>query len=121
MSDWVKVYYPREPAAHMDHMLGDASGLTSTVSGTDIDLSWTAGANAQFHRVFGIRENADGSLDYSVIIWQATGATGSATVDMTGKASGTWQFFVIAGRGTSADDSDAVWSASWSPVHKVTY
>ena len=100
---------------------GDASGLTGAVSGTDINLSWTAGENAQFHRVFGIRENADGSLDYSPIIWQATGATGSATVDMIGKASGTWQFFVIAGRGTSADDSDAVWSASWSSVDKVTY
>ena len=118
---WTMVDYPRDPAAHADHMLGDASGLTGPVSGTDVNLSWTAGANAQFHRVFGIRENADGSLDYSDIIWQATGATGSATVDMTGKASGTWQFFVIAGRGTSADDSDAVWSASWSPVHKVTY
>jgi hypothetical protein len=100
---------------------GDASLLTGAVSGTDINLSWTAGANAQFHRVFGIRENADGSLDYSDYVWEATDATGSATVDMTGKASGTWQFFVIAGRGTSADDSDAVWSASWSPVHKVTY
>ena len=105
----------------VDTAPGDASLLTGAVSGTDINLSWTAGANAQFHRVFGIRENDDGSLDYSDYVWEATDATGSATVNMTGKASGTWQFFVIAGRGTSADDSAAVWSASWSPFPKVTY
>ena len=103
--------------------LGPSSGLSAEVNSANadmVDLTWTPGANADFHRIFAIRvENGD--YDYNNIVWMAADASGMATVDMTGMTRGTYWFYVIAGQGSGADATDAQWGDAWTPVAMYTY
>ena len=101
----------RRRTCTVDTALGDASGLSGTAdtNAQTITLSWTPGENADFHRVAGIRV-VDGDYDFDNFIYEAAGAEGSFTVDMSSKDNGTYRFAVVAGRGADIDDSAAEWS-----------
>jgi titin len=50
MSDWVMVYYPRDPAdmhSHMPDALTAPTSVTATVSGDDITVEWTGGSGPE--------------------------------------------------------------------------
>ena len=98
-----------------DTTLGNAMGLVGAVGSESntIELTWTAGDNANIHWVFGIHT----SNDTASLIWKEADASDSHTVDMTGKPRGSYTFFVIAGQ--TDDAGDAEWSA-WTPG-TVTY
>ena len=102
-----------------DTTLGDASELTGTRTVDDADgaitveLSWTAGANANIHWVAGARKMADGTYDTSVGngYWSRADMDGSHSVDTTGLNSGIYVFTVIAGQ--LADDGTENWDSTW--------
>ena len=104
-------------ATDTDTTLGDASGLTATVDDSDpgitVELSWTAGANANIHWVAGARKMADGTYDTSDgnWYWSRADMDGSHSVDTTGLNSGTYSFTVIAGQ--LADDDTENWDSAW--------
>ena len=101
----------------VDTKLGDASGLMGTVDDSDgaitVELSWTAGANANIHWVAGARMIADGTYDLSSgnTYWSRADMDGSHSVDTTGLNSGTYSFTVIAGQ--LADDGTENWDSAW--------
>ena len=91
--------------------LGEASGLTGAV-GSDtgtIELTWTAGDNADVHFVFGIQTP---SYDFGSFVWERADASDSHIVDMMGKPSGSYMFLVIAGQ--TDDAGDTTWGG-WTP------
>ena len=98
-----------------DTALGDAMGLVGAIGSESnmIELTWTAGDNADIHWVFGIHT----SNDIDSLIWTKADASDSHTVDMTGKPRGSYTFFVIAGQTDDAGDRE--WS-NWTPG-TVTY
>ena len=103
--------YPAADHMHGPATLGDASELTGAIGAdsSTIELTWTAGDNADVHFVFGIQTP---SYDFSSLVWEAAAASDSHTVDMTGKPGGSYMFFVIAGQ--TDDAGDTTWSA-WTP------
>jgi hypothetical protein len=114
-SDWVKVYYPREPPAHMDHMLGDASGLTAVknVDGT-VTLSWTPGPNSNIHWVAAARRDGAGfNTGAGSTVWEKADMAASHTVDVSNLHAGTYAFTVIAGQ-YDADTGTENWDSAWT-------
>ena len=111
--EWAMTYYPQVEA--VDTTLGNAMGLVGAVGSepSTIELTWTAGDNANIHWVFGIHT----SNDIASLIWKEADASDSHTVDMTGKPRGSYTFFAIAGQ--TDDAGDAKWS-DWTPG-TVTY
>ena len=89
------------------------TGAVGSDPGT-IELTWTAGDNADVHFVFGIQTP---SFDVASLVWEYADASDSHTVDMMGKPSGSYIFFVIAGQ--TDDAGDTTWSL-WTPG-TVTY
>ena len=87
------------------------SGLTGAIGAdsSTIELNWTAGDNADVHFVFGIQTP---SYDVGSLVWETADASDSHTVNMMGKPSGSYMFFVIAGQ--TDDAGDTTWSA-WTP------
>ena len=94
-----------------DAKLGNAMELAGAVGSeaSTIELTWTAGDNADVHHVFGILTP---SYDIASFVWEAADASDSHTVDMTGKPRGSYMFLVIAGQ--TDDAGDTTWSA-WTP------
>ena len=97
---------------------GTPSGTGDTTANT-LMLTWTAGANADFHFVAGYRKNEDGTRDRDAMgIWEVAAANDAHTVDMGTRPAGTYKIFVIAGQQDST--TNAVTWSSWT-VGDVTY
>ena len=99
-----------------DAKLGNAMELAGAVGSeaSTIELTWTAGDNADVHFVFGIQTP---SYDVGSLVWEEADTSDSHTVNMMGKPSGSYMFFVIAGQ--TDDAGNTMWSA-WTPG-TVTY
>ena len=108
LSDWSMTVMATPAAVSTARpAVGDASRLTGVgADSSTIELTWTAGDNADVHFVFGIQTP---SYDFASLVWEAAAASDSHTVDMTGKPSGSYMFFVIAGQ--TDDAGDTTWSA----------
>ena len=109
-----QVRYPLDPAhehAALSTELTAPSGLTGAIGAdsSTIELSWRAGDDADVHFVFGIQTP---SYDVGSLVWETADASDSHTVNMMGKPSGSYMFFVIAGQ--TDDAGDTTWSA-WTP------
>ena len=111
LGPWSNVAYIPATGVHGMAELGEASGLTGAV-GSDtgtIELSWTAGDNADVHFVFGIRTP---SYDFGSLVWERADASDSHIVDMMDRPSGSYMFLVIAGQ--TDDAGDTTWGG-WTP------
>ena len=122
-SEPVKVYYPRDPAAHTDHALGVASGLTGTVSsdGNSVMLEWTPGPNSNIHWVAAARRADGGGIDTGTgsTVWAMADEAASHTVDVSNLNAGDYLFTVIAGHYNAATDV-TTWSLAWTSFAEVT-
>ena len=109
------VYYPRDPAAHMDHMLGDASGLTAVNNGDGtVTLSWTPGPNSNIHWVAAARRDGAGfNTGAGNTVWAMADMAASHTVDVSNLQAGTYAFTVIAGQ-YNADTGAENWNTAWT-------
>jgi hypothetical protein len=114
-SDPVMVYYPRDPAAHMDHMLGDASGLTAVNNGDGtVTLSWTPGPNSNIHWVAAARRDGSGfNTGAGSTVWEKADMAASHTVDVSNLHAGTYAFTVIAGQYDEATGTEN-WDSAWT-------
>ena len=112
---WTMVYYPREPAAHADHMLGDASGLTAVNNGDGtVTLSWTPGPNSNIHWVAAARRDGAGfNTGAGSTVWEKADMAASHTVDVSNLHAGTYAFTVIAGQ-YNADTGTENWDTNWT-------
>ena len=115
-SDWVEVDYPRDPPAHMDHMLGDASGLTAVNNGDGtVTLSWTPGPNSNIHWVAAARRDGTGfNTGAGSTVWEKADMAASHTVNVSNLHAGTYAFTVIAGQyneETGAENWDTAWTS----------
>jgi hypothetical protein len=130
MSDWVKVYYPRDPAADHPHGAVTPGNATDLMTGAaddndpgKIKLTWVAGDNANVYRVAGARRNTDGSFDLSDQIWELVEGdmVNSYTVDSNAMdlSPGTYLFGVIAGH--RGDNDQITWSNVWAVADNVQF
>ena len=112
---WTMVYYPRGPAMHMDHMLGDASGLTAVNNGDGtVTLSWTPGPNSNIHWVAAARRDGAGfNTGAGNTVWAMADMAASHTVDVSNLQAGTYAFTVIAGQ-YNADTGAENWNTAWT-------
>ena len=112
---WTMVDYPREPAAHMDHILGDASGLTAVNNGDGtVTLSWTPGPNSNIHWVAAARRDGAGfNTGAGSTVWEKADMAASHTVDVSNLHAGTYAFTVIAGQ-YDADTGTENWDSAWT-------
>ena len=105
--------------------LGDAMDLMMVETDTDpgtIELTWTAGANANVHRVAGARRNDDGSFDLTDQVWELVEGDMQNSFTVDGNAlnlsPGTYLFAVIAGRD---DSGQTTWGSTWAILDDVDY
>ena len=97
--------------AMADMTLGSPMNLTANPGDGQIMLSWTAGANADKHVVYGIAESVWASGNNSpTVAWSFTDAADSHTV-MNLENGTEYRFLVIAGQDN--EDGTTTWS-SWS-------
>ena len=118
VGEWAEVRFPADTSHMEPPALGNAMGLMAGPTDDNdpglIKLTWTAGENANVHFVFGIQTP---SYNVGSLVWERADASDSHTLDMMGKPSGSYMFFVIAGQTDDAGDTE--WSA-WTPG-TVTY
>ena len=106
--------------------LGDAMGLMMVETDTDpgtIELTWTAGANANVYRVAGARRNDDGSFDLTDQVWELVEGDMQNSFTVDGNAlnlsPGTYLFAVIAGQ--RDDSGQTTWGSTWAILDDVDY
>jgi hypothetical protein len=110
-----------------DTTLGDAIGLMMVETDIDpgtIELTWTAGANANVHRVAGARKNDDGSFDLTDQVWELVEGNMQNSFTVDGNAlnlsPGTYLFAVIAGQRDDSGQTTA-WGSTWAVLDNVAY
>jgi hypothetical protein len=109
-----------------DTMLGNAMDLMMVETDTDpgtIELTWTAGANANVYRVAGARRNDDGSFDLTDQVWELVEGDMQNSFTVDGNAlnlsPGTYLFAVIAGQ--RDDSGQTTWGSTWAILDDVDY
>jgi hypothetical protein len=109
-----------------DTTLGDAIGLMMVETDIDpgtIELTWTAGANANVHRVAGARKNDDGSFDLTDQVWELVEGNMQNSFTVDGNAlnlsPGTYLFAVIAGQ--RDDSGQTTWGSTWAVLDNVAH
>ncbi|MYC34799.1 MAG: fibronectin type III domain-containing protein [Chloroflexi bacterium] len=96
--------------------LGPPSGLTATAGDGQVTLSWTPGANADIHWVFGLTQEDRAAGDYSNLI--STQANSNDGHVVMGLENGVTYDFVV--RSGQVVDGVKVWHDTWSNYAPAT-